>query len=263
MLAVAQDRDAIGQDQRFLERVRDEHDRHAAALEVAHEVEEIFLLFRRQRGGRLVEDDDLCLMQHRARDFDHLLLGGAEQPDRRGRRDVEIQRLQELLGGDVDAAQPVVEAFLSQKQILGDRHGRNQAVLLKHHRDAEMACLERRSGRHVDAVDLHGPGRQGDDAGHHLGQGRLAGAVLSDQSVNLSTPKFEIDVLDRGHAGIELGRVAKREDDIAHARNSCSITVSGARNNRPGPLAMANSAPSISTAATTPWLTPSTRLCSA
>src|SRR5580693_6940485 len=126
-----------------------------------------------------------------------------------------------------------------------------------------MACLERCSRRHVDAVDLHGPGRQGDDAGHHLGQRRLAGPVLSDQGVNFPTPKFEIDILDRGHAGIELGRVAKREDDIAHARNSCSIMLSGARNSRPGPLAMANNAPSISTAATTPWLTPSTLLCSA
>ena len=57
------------------------------------------------------------------------------------------------------------------------------------------------------------------DAGHHLGQRRLAGAVLADQRMNLAAPEIEIDVLDRGHAGIELGRVAKREDGIAHARN--------------------------------------------
>ena len=92
---------------------------------------------------------------------------------------------------------------------------------------------------------------------------RLAGPVLSDQRVNFSASKFEIDIFDRGNTGIELGRVAKRQDDIAHARNPCSIAVSGARSSRPGPLAIANNEPSISTVATTPWLTPSTRLCTA
>ena len=92
-----------------------------------------------------------------------------------------------------------------------------------------------------------------DDAGHHFCQRRFAGAVLADQRMDLAAAQLEIDVLDRGHAGIELGRLAKREDDVvAHARNSCSIPASGSRSSRPGPLAMANSAPSISTAATTP-----------
>jgi hypothetical protein len=252
MPAVAQDRDPVRQYQRFLQRVRNKHDRHAATLEVAHEVEEILFLLRRQRRRGLVEDDDLGLVQDGARDFDHLLLGGAEQADGRGRRDVEIQRLQELLGGDVDAAQPVVESLLSQEQVLGDRHGRNQAVFLKHHRNPEMARFQGSPRRRLNAVDLHRARGEGDDAGHHLGQRRLAGSVLADEGVNLAAAKFEIDILDRGNAGIEFCGRAKREDDVAHARNSSSIMVSGRRNRRPGPLAMANSAPFISTAATTP-----------
>src|SRR6202051_2951278 len=103
MLAVAKDRNSIRQDQRFLERVRNEHDRHAAALEVADQIEEVLLFLRRQRGGGLVEDDDLCLMQDGARDLDHLFLGGAEKADRCRRGDVKIERLKKLLSGDVDA----------------------------------------------------------------------------------------------------------------------------------------------------------------
>ncbi len=263
MLAVAQDGNSIGQYQGFLERVGNEHDRHTAALQVAHEVEEILLFFRRQRGGGFVEDDDLGFVQDGAGYFDHLLLGGAEKSDRRCRRDVEIERLQELLGGDVDAAQPIVEALLPQKQVLRNRHGRNQAVFLKHHCDAEMTGFERRSGCGFNAVDLHRAGSQCDDAGHHFCQCRFAGAVLADQGMDFAAAEFKIDVLDRGHACIKLGRVAKREDDVAHARNSCSIKLSGMRSSRPGPLASANSDPSISTAATTPWLTPSTLLCTA
>ena len=49
MLAVAQDGDAVGEQQRLLQRVRDEDDRDAALLQVAHEVEEVLLLLRRQR----------------------------------------------------------------------------------------------------------------------------------------------------------------------------------------------------------------------
>ena len=58
-------------------------------------------------GGRLVEDDDLGIVVHGAGDLDHLPLGGAERADRCRRIDREIQRLQELLRRDIDAAQPV------------------------------------------------------------------------------------------------------------------------------------------------------------
>jgi len=40
-----------------------------------------------------------------ARDLDHLLLGGAEQADRRRRIDVEVERLQQLLRLDVEGAE--------------------------------------------------------------------------------------------------------------------------------------------------------------
>ncbi len=153
----------------------------------------------------------LALVQDRARDLDHLLLGGAEPADGRGRRDVEIERLQELLRGDVDAAQPVVELLLPEKQVLRDRHGRHQAVLLEHHGDAEIARLQRRLRRDIDAVDHHGARGQRHHAGHHLGQRRLAGAVLADQRMDLAAAEVEVDVLDGRHAGIELCRLAQRE----------------------------------------------------
>ena len=141
-----------------------------------------------------------ALMQHRARDFDHLFLRGAEQSDRRRRRHVEIERLQELLRGDVDAAQSVVEPLLAEEQVLRHRHRRNQAVLLEHHGDAEMARLQRRSRRDRPAVDEHRARGQRHHARHDLGQRRLARAVLADQRVNLAAPQLEIDAVDRRDA---------------------------------------------------------------
>ena len=65
----------------------------------------------------------------------------AEQAHHRGRVDVELQRLQELLRRDVDAAQAVEEALLAEEEVLRHRHRRHQAGLLEHHRDAELARL--------------------------------------------------------------------------------------------------------------------------
>ena len=55
-----------------------------------------------------------------------------------GRRgiDVEIERLQELLRRDVDAAQPVEELLGAEIEVLRHRHRRHQAGLLEHHGDA-------------------------------------------------------------------------------------------------------------------------------
>ena len=85
----------------FLERVRDVDDGDAAGAQVADQVEEVDDLFRRQARRRLIEDDDTGVVVDGAGDLDHLPLGGAEQPDRRRRIDMEVQRLQQLLRLDV------------------------------------------------------------------------------------------------------------------------------------------------------------------
>jgi hypothetical protein len=47
----------------------------------------------------------------RASDLDHLLLRGAERRHQRARVDREIEPLQVLLSRDIDAPQPIEEAF--------------------------------------------------------------------------------------------------------------------------------------------------------
>ena len=212
MLAIAQDGDAIGDLQRFLERMGNKDNGDASLLEIENQVEEIFLLLRRQRRCRLVEYYDFDVVQHCPRDFDHLLLGRAEQTDGRSRRDIEIKRLQELLRGDINSAQSVEELLLAEKQILRHRHRRNQAVLLKDHGDAEMPCLGRRARIDFLALDQHLARGQRHDAGHHLCQRRFAGAILADQSMDFRGHQREIDGIDCRNAGIFLRRLTQFED---------------------------------------------------
>ena len=235
MLAVAQDRDAVGEEQRFLQRVRDEDDRDAARLRSRTRSKKYFF-----SSGVSVAVGSSKMMTlascSTARAISTIcFLAAPSRLDDRRRVDVEIERLQELLGGDVDAAQPVEELLLAEKQVLRHRHGRHQAVLLEHHRDAEMPRLERRSRGDLAALDQHLSRGQRDDAGHHLGQRRLAGAVLADQRVDLAAPQREIDAVDRRHAGVDFGRLAQLEDgrgDGAQVAHDCRLRSASATDRR-------------------------------
>jgi hypothetical protein len=88
-----QNRDAIGDFQRFFQSVADEDDRNSIPPQAVDQREKMVLLLRRQGRGRLIEDDHLRFETHRARDLDHLLFGGAERLDRGRRIDRKVQRL--------------------------------------------------------------------------------------------------------------------------------------------------------------------------
>jgi hypothetical protein len=111
------------------------------------------LLFGRERSGRLVEDDDLRVVMNGARNFDHLLLTRAEARDDRRWIDREVERLQELLAGDVDTAQPVERLGVTQVQILSDRQRGNQAGFLIHHRYAMAERVRRICQDNLPAVE--------------------------------------------------------------------------------------------------------------
>ncbi len=101
-LAVAQHGDPVGKLQGLFQRVADEDDRDAVALQPSHQVEEVELLLRREGRGRLVEDHQPRLVVHRAGDLHHLLLAGTEGRNQGHRIDIEVERQQEPLGLDVE-----------------------------------------------------------------------------------------------------------------------------------------------------------------
>ena len=218
-LAVAQHRDAVGNLQAFLERVRDVDDGDAAGAQVADQVEEVDDLFRRQARRRLVEDNDTGVVVDCAGDLDHLPLGGAEQPDRRRRIDVEVQRLQQLLRLDVQLLEAGDELLVAEFDVLRRGHGRHQAGLLIDHADAGSERIARPLEIDRLAVDVILARRQLDGAGDRLAEGRFAGAVLADQRMHFAGIKIEIDVFDGVHAAIDLAAA----DDAQH-RLACRRT---------------------------------------
>ena len=72
VLAITQDRDAVGELGELGHAVRDEDQAGRRAHEVAHQLEERLGLGRGQRSRGLVHDQDLRIEGQRARDFHHL-----------------------------------------------------------------------------------------------------------------------------------------------------------------------------------------------
>jgi hypothetical protein len=152
--------------------------------------------------------------------------------------------LQELLRGDVDPAQAVQELFVAEIEVLRDRQRRDQARLLKHHRDAVAQSLGRIGEEELLALERHVAGRRPIDARYDLAQRRLAGAVLAQQRMNLAALQGEADVLQRSDA-VELLGDGLQFDDRRHAQ-AAPLDKSRAMTSSP-PLLVSQSRPSRST----------------
>ena len=210
--AVAQDRDPVGDFERFLQRVTDENDRDPILAQPVDQREQMMLLLRRQGRGRLIENDNLRFETHRARDLDHLPFGGAERLDRGGWIDRKVQRLKELLRVDIGSAQAVEEFFVAKIEVLRHRHARDEAGLLIDHRNA-VASRQRRAGD-LDslAIDTDLALGRRHRAGEDLDQRRLAGPVLAENRMHFAAPQIEIYVLQRGDAAIVLADASHLQD---------------------------------------------------
>ena len=95
-LAAAQHGDRVAHGDRLAQLVGDEDDRRAGGREVAHDLEQLVGLGRREHGGRLVEDQDVGLPVQRLEDLDALLRADGEVLDQRRRVDDEAVLAGEL-----------------------------------------------------------------------------------------------------------------------------------------------------------------------
>ncbi len=188
-LAVAQDRDAVGDPGELLHAVGDVDDAHALRLESRHQLKQAMGLPVGQRGRRLVEDEHRDLAAQRLGDLDHLLLRPRQARNRRVVIDVETEVGEHVArtlpdGGAVQQA--MARRLVAQDQVLRHRQCRNQRKLLEHRADAAQPCLLHARQLHTFAADadLAAGGRVG--ARQQRDQRRLAGAVLPEQHVHLA-----------------------------------------------------------------------------
>ena len=94
--ALTQDRHAVGDREDLGQLVGDEDHRPPGGGHVAHAGEEPIGLLRREHGGRLVENEDLCAAVEGFQDLDPLALPERQLPDPRPRIDGHLEAIGRL-----------------------------------------------------------------------------------------------------------------------------------------------------------------------
>ena len=194
--------DSVGERERFLLVVRDQHGRDLQlALNLADRAPQLFADLRVERAERLVEQQHLGLVRQRARDSDTLLLSTRELRRQAIVHAFERYQPQQFLA----ALPPVFGAHAPDAQreldVLADAHVAEQRVVLKHEADAALPC-----GHVRDIVAVQGdapvidPGQPGDRAQ----QRALAAAAGAEQHEELALADFQRDVVDDRRALISF-----------------------------------------------------------
>ena len=209
MAAVAEHRAGIGDRLDLRHAVRDVEDREPLVAQLAQDAEHGVHVARGQRGGRLVQDQDLGVPRQRGRELDQL----AARERQVARVFLRIDVLAADTGkqglGAPALAAPVDEAPLSgglrDEDVVRDREVGNERELLKDADDTLPHGLRRRGEADLLAGEPHGAGVGPDDAGRDLDERALARAVLAQHRVDGMAAAREVDVLQRVHAAIVLG----------------------------------------------------------
>ena len=170
--------------------MRNEHDRNAARLEIADNLEQQRRLVGVEAGGRLVEHQNARVLLEGPRDRDQLLDGDRIGIQRPLDVDVDAEPLQALLGDLARRAprnQTEFRRLSSERQVLRHRHGRHEVDFLIDGADAERPRLARRIDLDRLAVEADLAFVATQRAGQNLDQRRLSGAVLAHQGVNFAS----------------------------------------------------------------------------
>src|SRR5499426_1415688 len=184
------------------ELVRDQEHRLALAAERGEDAEELVGFLGREDRGGLVKDEELGAPVERLEDLDALAVADAEIGDARVGVDLQMVLAAQPLELGARPAHPGAEpeaALDAEHDVFEHRERLDQHEVLVDHADA-------RGQRVLRAPDDRRPAAHEDLAAIRLvvavedaHQGRLAGAVLTDDAVNRPRPHHERDLPIRMH----------------------------------------------------------------
>ena len=204
----------------------DVDDAQLLGAQVADDLEQLLDLRLGQRGGGLVEYDDLGLVADGLGDLAHLLLADGQVAHLLGGVDVDAQLMEQLAGllvhpGVVDQA--ALHELAADEDVLGHRQVVHHVQLLVNDDDARLLGLAGVVEFHLAPLVGDGAGILGVDAGQHLHQRGFARAVFTHQRVHLALAHLQIDVIQRVHAGERFVDALHRQYDFSHDTSSISI----------------------------------------
>ena len=207
----------------------------------AHEVQHPLRLGDAEVVGGLVEDDQVAVEMHRARDRHRLALAARERRDRRVGRDLLLDadlaqeaarhRVHRLHVEPAEQARPL-HRLAPEEEVARDRELRHQRAVLVDRLDAVADGVGGAVDRRLLAADVDLAAGDRHRAGQHLDQRRLAGAVVAEEPDDLALAHHEGHVLERPHPPIVLGDVL-HADQVGHGFRSPRCAAARARSAAP------------------------------
>ena len=232
----------------LVEPVRDVEQRPALVAQPLQRGEQPLGLLRRQHRGRLVEDDEARVLQQAAHDLDALALAGRERPDRPA--GLELQAV-----GGADAPRSARRAPCRDRLLGITRAMFSATVRFSQSEKCWNTMPIPMRARRLGAGQPHDVAPVGDDAlgrlqqpVEDLHQGRLAGAVLAEQRVDLAGADLEVDAVVGGEVAEALddavGPVERRGADAVGAGGCvfCAVCRCCVCRCRRGPVPVASTA---------------------
>ena len=180
-------------------------------LEVVEEGEQPPALVERQRGCRLVEDEDARVGDERLEDVEDLVLAERERLAFRPEIDVDAEPIRKAPCLGVQRAvadQETPERLAAEHDVLGRRQTRNDREMLVRDRDSGRERVRDRAEPDRCAVHDQFAHVVRDGAADDLDQRGLAGAVGADQPEHLAPMQIHVDIGERADAAETLADAA-------------------------------------------------------
>ncbi len=155
---------------------------------------------------RLVEDQDLRIVEQDARDLQALLHALAERHDQ---TILELLQLGELDHRVDDAELGDAVGVGEELEELAHRDALVHAGVVRHVADDAPHALG--IDGHVDAVDLDAPGRRLEQRRHDADGGGLAGAVRADEAEDLAVADLEAHVAQHVERAVAVPQVVRAD----------------------------------------------------
>ena len=184
MLTLAQNSHDVRDFHDLVEFVGDEDDRLAVFPHGFQDRKQFRRLLRRKYGGGFVQDEDVRAPVQHLDDLHSLLFRDGHLVDLLVRIDAETVFVGDLLDPGSDLLQVVLAVFDSQRHVLCRGEHVDQLKVLMDHADAVFISVLRRTDGHFLSVDEDLALIRIVDAGQHVHERRLSGAVFSQQRHN-------------------------------------------------------------------------------
>ena len=180
-----------------MQAVGDIDNAHATVFKLPHHAVQAFHLAVAQRGGGFIHDDQPGIQGQRPGDLHHLLLGNAQAGDRGGRRNVQLQIVENDLRLLIDRLfvddQVTFARFASEKHVFRDGHVGQQVEFLIDGNNALVLPLHRGVvHRQRFAVEPDLPTRLRLCARERLQQRGFTRPVFPQQGVDLARADGEL-----------------------------------------------------------------------